>query len=349
MPTEPDDVNKVPGNIPDETGSIDTSPDSYPPPVGDLSYKKPSSRKKWLVIVVVLLLIAAIAGAVYYFVSLANSSKETNKTPVAQATKFSSPNALVTTAAAPLEGQMLDTKTATGLGGVTPNGVSTYSLPAYQVDGKKFKNQPVEGSGAGYYGNSATAKANYTLLTNFFKNNHFTQVTSRSDGTGPLSASSEVTFVSYTEYGSDDMLCAVWNADATQTELKAYVASIGCATKESYKKAADTLDPFYTAYTKQNKDAANLVFGDPVLSNGKDGYKNVVMYQEDPRQVDSDADRAYFSGFYYQAPNSNEWTFFTGVGISNLLSCSAFNTSVLKQAFSGLNCYDDATKKSSTV
>lgn len=309
--------------------------------------KKSSKKKLTIALVVFVLLVIAAVIAFIVFNSYSNKKSDTTK-PVA-ATHFASPEVLVTQAKATLDGAIVPAETMNGLGGTTASGFSTYSYPAYQVEGKAFKNLPESGTGAGYSGELSTAETNYKELVKFFETNHFTLSNESKDATGPISGSNEVTFNSYAEYSSDDILCAIWNADASQTPLKTYIASIGCANKDSYKKAANSLQPFYDGYTKQNATRKNLVFGDPVAAEGQDGYKNAVLYQEDPAEVDTSDDRAYFNGLYYQAPGSSEWKFFTGVGTGSLVNCTEFNSDVLKKAFHNLSCYDTAAKTTAKV
>lgn len=309
---------------------------------------KKSSKKRLVVLVavVVVLVIAAALTAILFLNK--KTTKTTTNAPIA-ATHFASPDILVTQAKTSLSGAIVPTPTMNGLGGTTADGFSTYSYPAYQVEGKSFKNLPESGTGAGYSGELSIAEANYKELVKFFEANHFKASNTSKDTTGPISSSNDVTFHSYAEYSSDNLLCAIWNADASQTPLKTYIASIGCASKDSYQKAANSLQPFYDGYTKQNATHKNLVFGDPVAAEGQDGYKNAVLYQEDPAEIDTSEDRAYFNGLYYQAPGSSEWKFFTGVGTGSLLNCTEFNTDILKKAFHNLNCYNTTAKATAKV
>ncbi len=341
MPNEPDDVNKVSSTLPDETGSIDTTPESYRPPTTDLSYKRPSPWRKWLLILLVAVLAGVVVWAVYYFVTLNATPKETAKD---SPTRFASAKALIDQATPNLKGEAIDVYISNGLGGKTVDGLGVYGMASEKVGGRKYANLPAKSTGAGYKGNSEISSKNYDALVTFFKNNHFNQVDSGKNASGPISwTSADVSYVSYATYSSDDVLCMIWHADASQTSLASHITSIGCGDKSSYDEAAKALDPFFAAYTKGEADPSNdIVLGMPENGNGTDGYKHAILLQEDPSQLDQQ-----FEALYFQAPGQTEWTYFTGA--HGIVSCSEFNTDILKKAFHGIACYDDAAKKNSTV
>lgn len=339
MPNEPEDAKKVPNDVPEETGSIDTSPDSYRPPKSDLSYKKPNPAKKWLVIILAILLIAAIAWAVYYFVSSAMVPKESAKdTP----THFASAKALVDQATQPLDGESVDVYLTNGLGGKTVDGLGVYGMASKKIGDRKFANLPTKSTGAGYRGDSATAAKDYAALVTFFKDNRFHLVSSGTDASGPISWTSDnISYISYATYSSDDVLCMVWHADASQTKIAAHVASIGCGDTSSYEAAAKELDAFYTAYAKSltgDTNSGGIVLGNPEVTKGADGYERAVLYQENPKELED----IQFEGLYYREVGQKDWSYF--LGTHGLVYCSEFDTAAVQKAFKDTECENESTQ-----
>lgn len=241
-----------------------------------------------------------------------------------------------------LQGRQLQAVSRSGLGGITADGYMAFSAPAYKIANTKFDVLPKESMGAGYVSNSITAEKNYQTLMGFFTGNKFVkQPSDTSSGKGYLSLSDLVTIVDYAVYESNDVVCDIWRADATSTVIGNHVTSIACASKTSYASAAAELQPFYDSYIKAGTEQTDhLVFGNITGGSGADGYQNAVLYQEDLGQVESGNDTAFFNGLYYKAAGDKEWTYFTGV--RGVLSCADFNSDLLRKAFRGYECYDEA-------
>jgi len=341
------DVTKAPENEPEKTEVTDDNdlrvqshPDT-PLPV----QKKKSKKKLLLLIILILVVIGIVASAIVYFV-LPKSTSNVGKddTGVASATKFESAKVLVSDASTRLSGQVIEVTESTGFGGKTADGFGAYSVPPYKVADRKYANLPGSSSGSSYKGSSVDASKNYKALTDFFKKNKFKTVSSGTNTSGINQwFTQELQYITYATYESSNILCTVWHVDATPTAIKNHVTSVGCADKSSYEAAAKELDQFYAAYTKNdNSGAEHVVLGMPTGSDGADNYYNVTLYQEDPDQLDHQ-----FQGLYYRTKDQKEWTYFTGA--YGLLSCSEYNTDVLKKAFKDFNCWNDATKSYSSV
>jgi hypothetical protein len=322
--------------------SVSAAPTSDNPHLG-----REKSKLKWIVALLIIAIVAGIA-AMLYFVFMNTTQKTADKTP----THFDSPDSLVSAAKTSLKGAPLGTTTINSLGGLDSKGYYVYSLPSYRTDSKTFFNKPTEGTGVGYVSDSVVASSNYKKLADFFATNNFNQTSSQNGDTGYISPTESVTYVKYAMYESTDMVCAISDVDASPTPIKNHVAYMGCATKASYKKAADAFMPFATAYTKANKDAnvTELTFANPDLKEAASGYKTVVMYQDDlSRLTSDDSTKSFFQGLYYMAPGSSDWTFFTSGELGANLACSVYNTDVAKKAFAGFSCIDDTTKKVTVV
>ncbi|MDB5176343.1 MAG: hypothetical protein JWN75_11 [Candidatus Saccharibacteria bacterium] len=312
-----------------------------------LPIQKKKSKKKLIIFLVLALLVigVAIAAVVYYVVPKYTAPKVVkDDTGYATATKFESAKKLIDQVNPNLKGGVVQVAEATGFGGKTADGFGAYSVPVYKVGDRKYSNLPGATTGASYKGSSTEAASNYTALTTFFKKNNFKQLTSGKDTKGINQwFSSELQYVSYATYESSNLLCMIWHVDATPTSVKNHVTSVGCADKSSYEAAAKELDQYYTAYAKGTTGGSEVVLGMPMVSLGADNtYINAVVYQEDPDQLDTQ-----FQGLYYKTNGQKEWTYFTGA--YGLLSCTEYNTDVLKKAFKGFSCYVDASKSYSTV
>jgi len=301
-----------------------------------------TKRRKWPWVVLVVVVLIAVAAAAYFFLK-PPAKQEAKKAPA-----FATAQSAVDTVTAQINKDPLVVTSLNGLGGTTQDNYLVWDLPFYRIAGNKFLNAPTEGVGKGYAGNSIDAARQFTTLSSFFENHEYKQIEKDTDFKGYLSYDQAVIFDDYRIYESDNMVCAVSHMDATDTLLKNHVASVGCAEKASYKKAADALRPFYAAYVRGKADVSEeLVFGNAVEGKGADGYKNAVLYQEDPVQVAPEGEPGFFRGLYYKAPGDKQWTYFTSA--RSELACSAYTTDILKMAFHGSSCYDEATRKNSVV
>ncbi len=228
-----------------------------------------------------------------------------------------------------------------------------YKLPYYALKGRQFSVQPTEAYGIAFDGDLDRSEVNYQKLVTFFDTNNFGRLAANEGQTAYIGEDKAVKFVSYAVYVSGEQLCAVWRANTTVTPGNAQRVSVGCAALANYEKAADAASPFYDAYSKTDgKHDSTLVFGAPDISKGANGYQRAALYQEDSRGTDQANSGKYaFQAIYYKAPNSKTWQYFGRVSIDTdeIIECSKVNTDALRQAFSGLNCYDKATKKNNTI
>lgn len=308
--------------------------------------KPRNSKKKSVVIVAMVLLIIALA-AVFYFL-LAHKTPQSNKDadPLAAASKFESPQALVDAIEPEFKGSVFTAQSTTGVSAVDSDGIYAYGAPVYKVDGAKFSVLPLTISGFAYKSSAAVAEDNYVALKSFFEQNKFVKKYAAANEPGTVSDTGEaVNYIAYAEYESRDLLCAIRHADATPTKAKAHIVGIGCANKESYSQASQKLQPFYKAYTASGDIYSdNLVFGFLRESTGANGYKYATIYQEDDKQFSVGEEAKSLTGLYYQMPNKSEWTYFTINTVNSLPYCASYNSDVLKQAFKGYKCFDEATQ-----
>lgn len=306
---------------------------------------KPAARfPKWAWLVLVIVIVIAAAVTLYFLVKPA-TVKQVKKAP-----SFASSQLAVAAVTAQINNPPLVVTSLNGLGGTTQDDYLVWDLPFYRVAGNKFLNAPTEGVGKAYAGNSIDTSSQFTSLSLFFKKYGYSQIEEDADFKGYLSYNQAVTFDDYRVYESDNMVCAVSHMDASDSLLKNHVASVGCAEKASYKKAAEALQPFYKAYVKgKSNPSSELVFGNAVEVKGSDGYRGVALYQEDPTQVVPDGEPNFFRGLYFKASGDNEWTYVTSARGGEILYCSEYSDAMLKKAFKGVTCFDQTTQKNSTV
>lgn len=312
------------------------------------SLKQPQKRK-------LLLLAGALVLLVVLVVSLGRLLAELNGASNTEesATHFSSAKALIADLSPQLNGTAAYAVKRDGTGGTTQDGYLVYTLPTYQVAGTSFETSPTEGEGAGYFSNSAAASDNYKKLTAFFAENHFTLEKKNATDTSPLYAKNNTTTISYAKYSSDNLLCAIWRSDLLLTPIGGQVTGVGCADKSSYKSLAKVLEPFYSVYLQANKGASDhLVFAAPVAGEGAANYEYAILHQEDSSKEFPYSKSISFRGYYYKKKADTSWKFFAvsqDTMTQNEIACSMINTDVLKQAFHGMKCYDNAAKKVTTV
>lgn len=344
-----------------DLSKVDTPVDHYP---AGMTPRTGRGLRPSLVILAVILVLLVLGGGILLGKNMQKQetgAQATEKPGLSTATHYGSATELINQATTQLAGQQVDIVTMTGIGGTSSNHYSAYQLPAYQVADKKFHVYPAEGTGKAYVGDSLTEQANYTALTTFFSTNKFVQETPT--GTPTTAATMTGTTGSAT-YESRDMLCFVQltnNPDqSAAANGQTYIASIGCADKSSYQKAADSLQPFYDAGVKAKTLVGSLVLGELKTDKGSDGYQYATIYQPALDTIPTTTSKAttasapadvvvhYPIGYYYQTPNSTTWTVFVNPEKDAAPTCADFNTDTLRKAFHGLSCLD-ASQKQSTV
>lgn len=347
------DTPVVTTQAPDASKSVNLDGAELPDTHSHSPYSEPPKSKKKLFIALAAALVIILAGvAAVYFLLLqrpAETAKETD--PLAAATKFASPQALVDAVEPDLDGVVTEVAGKTGVSAYDADGYYIYGAPVYKESGDQFGVLPLTVTGGGYVSDSVKAAANYAALTDFFKNHKFAERVTDSDIAGPVSdADDDVRYDDYAEYESSNLLCTIYHADATPTLLAAHIVGIGCADKASYAEAKRVLQPFYESYIKVNKEVSkNLEFGLQKQSNGSSEYNYALLYQDDDAQFDKDEEVKSLVGYYYKKAGDRNWTHFMTMKIGEVPYCATFNTEVLRQAFAGIDCYDEASQRDSRI
>lgn len=304
---------------------------------------KPRKSKLWLIILAVTVVLAGAVIALYYFFFMPESEQQST-VQQSKVLSFSSEQEIIDHVNTDLKGNKQVVTQTDGLGGQTKEGYIVYSPPAYKVPNADYKVLPVSSSGVGFVSDEDTARTNYSETEEFFKQNGFNAQNAVNDISGVISEDyQDVPFLFYSEFVSDDYLCAMFLADATSTPLKGHLYGVGCASMSSYDEASAALEPFYDAYVEADRDPAdNAVFGLPTVQQGASNYEYAVVYQQDEGEYIGSLD-----GYYYHKVGEDRWTFF--LITQGVPYCSVFDTKEAKQAFKGMKCFDEDAKTESKV
>lgn len=296
-----------------------------------VSLQTPSGRKKpliWILAIIVVLLL--IGGGVYYFMTMNKSAESVSSSP----TPSSTPQKLAETPKDLIDLVKKDLK-----GKVTPivnqeeqtdsDGQVVYGYPGFKVKGNKFYTGPsgdFSGDGVGTKGSKSVALADYAAIAAIFEKAHLIKAPS------PL-PDAEDDSVKSAVYSSDKVVCS--QSFMTTTSDEEGELSVACADMAGYTEGAKAIQPFYDAYIAANpKDATYeyLSFGTLTIQDGGTaGYKTASVAQGSAK-----ARVGSYVGLYYQEPGKS-WTYFTGS--QQKLTCTQYNTSVLKKAYLGDPCY----------
>lgn len=316
---------------------------------------KLKKKKVWIpvVVAVALLLVLLFVPLVPRKLPKVTELQPITLSDVSIATKFETPQKLVQRSTQDLDGRVKEATESKGSYGLDAGGLAVYKLPYHALQGKQFSVQPTEAYGVAFDGGIDQSDVNYQKLVAFFDANHFVRVASNDGQKSYIGDNKAVKFESYAAYVSGEQLCAIWRAGIAETPEITQRVSVGCAMLANYEQAANAVAPFYDSYSKTDgKHDSILVFGAPEIANGANGYQRAALYQEDSRGVDQANSGNYaFQAIYYKAPNSKTWQYFGRVSsdTDEIIDCSKVNTDALRQAFSGMNCYDQATKKNNTI
>jgi hypothetical protein len=289
-------------------------------------------------IIVIVVLVIAILGALgYVFWQHFIEHKSTTTAQTTNQTTTADKNQDLTTASGAITALTPIVKAATvtaqpynplSSSAVDSDKRVVYSTATYKPSGYDFATYPLTGTGFGTRGSDASvADADYTAVTSYLSAHHFTAQDAQQSETRPS------TYLESASYVSSTVVCS--------TVEYFYSASsqginIGCADISSYSDSAKAVQPYYQAYFAVNStsDLSNFLLATPKINDGANGYKNAQLITNDA------------AAFFYQAPGG-DWQFFTLA--QNTIDCSKYNTSALRSAFNGTDCYDSTTKSDSTV
>lgn len=303
----------------------------------------PSGQKRTILFAIITAIVLFFGW--FLFVSLIIPVFNAVTTPASQSIKpdFENSKSLTESAVNGIEGELLDIDTIRGVGGTT-NGYVTYMSAPYKVEGASFYAMPLASSGIAFRSDSEQAEKDYALLKNFFIKNSFTHSYSDELIRRPAKwDGATLSILNQDSYTSDEFICLIQHADASNTPLAKHIVGIGCADRDSYAASSATLRPIYAAYVQESKSPSpSVVLGVISASISKNDYQYLITYQEDP-SISND----YSLGLYYKSDKENVWHFFKSYQQQPV--CEDFNTPSLKIAFSGLGCVTKDTSQQKSV
>ncbi|USN97076.1 MAG: hypothetical protein H6797_02700 [Candidatus Nomurabacteria bacterium] len=306
---------------------------------------EPKNKKTpWLWALLVLALFV-IADGVYYYAGILNKPKDEAKVQTV-ATSSPSPtpsisaeNIVSSVKDLKLQGKIAPIVKSDKTSGETDGGVNVYGAYPYQIDGKKFANDPLNVYGTGTLGLASVAKSDFSALQSYLEDEGFSQM--KDEPYAALITEPDQELV----YLSTKVLCQIKYTHSTKsTADDADMASISCADLSSYEAASTVLQPFYDAYVASVKPAggpATYLKAPLATNDGMDGYMNASLGIS---TVGSPFDSS--EGFFYQEAG-RDWTYVRSS--QDGLYCDWLTTDTMKKAFNGQPCYDSTTKKQSIV
>ncbi len=159
--------------------------------------------------------------------------------------------------------------------------------------------------------------------------------------TAPVSAEE----MQYVDYAHKDVVCRATVTKTANNPAGNHSISVSCANMSDYTARAKEAQPFYTLLPAENKVGGSGYF---VLDKTADS--KTANYKTAEATAGSITDGGdYGTGakiLYYQTPDK-QWHFFKGT--QQILACTDYTTTDLKNAYAGESCFDTTTGANSTV
>ncbi len=130
-------------------------------------------------------------------------------------------------------------------------------------------------------------------------------------------------------------------SSATAQSITGVSVSVGCSPLAEYTRNADIQQDFYTALLASDKDytTENTMLNLPVIQDSATpGYKLA-----EAEMVNDSSLTEMSTGLFYQTTDAT-WRFFTAA--KGTLACTAYNSTDLKKAYSGMACIGADGKES---
>jgi hypothetical protein len=325
----------MPDAIPEVTA--DQTPQLQPTAPLPIQEPKKGKGKLIAIIIAVVVLLGAGGAAAYYYLVPGKSQSEaaatTSPSPAASKTPTPSLTAatLVPDVKAALKSSAVTLTYKTG-SWEAPDGTVVAGLPTYTMKGYDFLTAANKGVGAGVSSKTAdkaAIDADYAAAGDLLQAKGL-----KIKGSPSVYESGDKGSI----YASDDIVCSL----EVMYALRGYnYLGVACGDMADYaagyKVAKQFYDPYIAANPNQktNSDGqAPLTFGQPEIKDGIDGYKNAWV--NITRMTGA-------AGLFYQEPGK-DWKYFTGT--QQDLECTQYDTTVLKKAFAGTQCFDAAGNQS---
>lgn len=287
---------------------------------------KEPSKAPWIIAIVLLLLIIA-GGLAYYFLVLNKSSTEQasampSPTPAAQKPVASAAETLVEKAKDVFTLKAVATTQNQFGNGEAADKTVAYMLPSYQVGEYPYSVSAYKGYGTAVSVETAdrdSINKDFSAVAKFLVTEGLKQkdIYDQDDE-----------FQAYALYANDKVACTLSKAFDLRGQN---YSGLGCTDMEDFEKASVAAKPFHDAFLvakpeAKDDDSDMFTYYPAEIFDGANGYKS------------AEVGMATSVGLFYQAPSETKWTFL--LGAQDTPPCTNFNTTALKNAFSGRPCYD---------
>lgn len=334
-----------------ETSAVPTTepapqplPDPTPVPTAIVPAKK--SRKGLVFALIGILLIALGLASGWYLFGRDDSAKNTaSKTPATTQTTTKTTNPVKTEVLQPADiiakvkteaaksGTLVDADTVTQLkSGQISYRMGTYS-PAYKPAGYDFYISAGTGGSSvtlvSYYSSgmplpTSTETSIRTAVMQLYKDLGLTKTDTYGDA-----ESSSLTQV----YTGKGVVCTI---DDTTAQVSP--TTVNCGLISAYADAAAKAKPVITALPSLT---STTFFGPVKIKDSQaDGYQNAQVSVGDVK------DMGGYAALFYKK-DGGSWKYFKGT--QEIIPCTEYNTTDIRNAFMGDACWDNTTNKESTV
>lgn len=334
----PDDV-KATNDVTNSNQPISTLSSENNSAYTQLNPNKNTKRTFVFIAISIIIALGIIIALAWFFV-LSKNSPESDSPSKATADKTSYPNVIASFAVQDItDGEDIVATTITTLGGQTNDGTLLFDFPAYRANDSDFKVLPVTGEGSAVVVPVTTAESNFKIVTDYYKNNDFKEVSNNPDHATAFYGVPEVTLSKYSVYESSELVCSVSLLSApsnTQTQL----IGTGCAEKSSYNEAKSSIASIAQSYIKAknitagSEDAKAMTFSNPEIKKTDNNYKHATVY------IKSKTDSGLT--LFYSKSESNDWKHVTKSQFG-MIYCSELSKKEYSGAFDSVSCFDEAT------
>lgn len=151
-----------------------------------------------------------------------------------------------------------------------------------------------------------------------------------------LGTSSTESSRNFYRLSTDAFTCGLVEQVVDRMQTQPYTATsaqitFACSTTDEYTKNAELQKPLYTAYSASKDYSKDIMLGLPTIkASAANGYQTAqAQFGNDGQLVGGSV------GLFYQTPDK-AWHYF--INTQNILPCSTYNTTDLKNAYAGEQC-----------
>lgn len=299
-----------------------------------------NTKRTIIFITLSIIITLGIVVALAWFFILSKNTPTSNVPAKAPADKASYPNVIASFAVQDIkDGEDIIATTVTTFGGQTNEGTLLYDFPAYNTKSSDFKVLPGTGEGSAVVVPVATAESNYAIVTNYYKNNDFKEISTNPDHATAFHDVPEVTLSKYSIYESSELVCSVSLLSAASNAQTRLIGT-GCAEISSYNDTNSSVASIARSYMntknikKGTEDAKAITFSDPEIKKTENNYKHATVYVKSKNNTGP--------MLFYSKSDSSDWKHISKSQFG-MINCSELGKKEYADAFDGASCYDEIT------